>query len=44
MIGLFLWILFLMIYAIIVFPWWFLLIIAAVAYMAANYDIKKKRR
>lgn len=44
MIGLFLWILFLMVYAIIVFDWWFILLIVVVAFMAANYDIKKKRK
>lgn len=44
MIGLFLWILFLMVYAILVFDWWFLLLIFVVAFLAANYDTRNKRR
>ena len=42
MIGLFLWVLFLIIYAFVVFPWWWLLLVVVVSLLAASH--KNKRR
>lgn len=44
MIGIFIWILFFMIYFFITFPWWFSLTIVVLSILAADWKINRKKR